>query len=279
MQTVLQPGPIRESRMDLVACQGREIEVTLADGIALEEAVARALAPLEAHSAWLELVDASVTALSYVLPAEAPDDAHVAWYSDPERFERGEIKALGMIVGVHNGVSFLHGHGTWAPEGGAVAMGHILAPQTVLAAPAKARGIALFGAEFSRRHDAETNFELFHVDHKAHTDGGYAALRLLPNQDLQTGLDAACAALGWSSARVHGIGSVNMPRFDDGRALPSRPTEFLVRDAMAGAAGEAGPDVVIVGKENTGILTGRLSRGENSVLVTAELVLKRSELQ
>jgi len=155
-------------------------------------------------------------------------------------------------------------------------MGHILAPNTVLSAPVAAKGCALFGAQFARRPDAETNFELFHVDQIAATSGSYAALRLLPNQDFQTGLDAACQTLGWPSARVQGLGSINTPRFEDGRQLNSVPTEFLVREALAGRAG-AGPDIAVVGKEDTGIMSGRLSRGDNAVLVTAEIVLKRSE--
>ena len=278
MHTVIHPGPVRDTRMDLAPCSGRTIEVTLAAGMPLEDAVAQALAPLGLDSAWLEITNADVEKLSYVIPAEAPDDAHVAWYSNKHDFAKGRIDHLGMIVGRHGDASFLHGHGTWTPQSGPQTMGHIIAPQTYLAAPVTIGGIGLVGARFDRRSDEETNFDLFHVDQLAPVSGAYAALRLLPNQDFATGLDDACAALGWPAARVHGIGSVNTARFENGQVLNSLPTEFLITDAIAGNGGpntKSGPEVLIVGTDGTKILSGRLSCGGNAVLVTAEVVLCR----
>jgi len=281
MDTVLHPGPVRSSRMDIAPCEGRSIEVTLAADMPLEDAVAEALAPLGLDSAWLEIKNANVKNLSYVIPAFAPDETHVAWYSDKHGFAKGRINHLGMIVGRHGDTSLLHGHGTWTPEGGPTAMGHILATQTQLAEPVKALGIGLLGARFDRRGEQETNFDLFHVDQVGHAGPDYAAVRLLPNQDFATGLDDACAALGWHAARVQGIGSVNTARFEDGQVLDSLPTEFLITDAIAGTAGpnaKSGPEVVIVGTDGTKILSGRLSRGANAVLVTAEVVLSRLDV-
>ena len=299
MRTIVHPGAVRESRMDLVACNGREIEVTLAADCTLEKAVEQALALLNVDSAWLEIACADVSELDYVIPAESPDESHVAWYSDVKGFGEGQIDQLGMIVGRHNGESFLHGHGLWTPADGAQAMGHILAKQTKLAMPVKAKGIGLVGAQFDRRADSETGFELFHVDKKknkdisyatagtdpevqqytsAGADAEFAAVRLLPNQDFAFGIETACRTLGWSSARVHGLGSVNGARFEDGKVLDSLPTEFLVTDAYTGKGAEAkGPEIVIVGVDGETILSGRLSCGENAVLVTAELVLQRAD--
>lgn len=274
MRCVQHPGPVRAARMDLAPCSGHPIEVTLAAGIPLEDAVVQALSALELDSAWLEICEADVEALSYVIPADAPDDTHVAWYSDPRSFDEGRIDRLGMVVGQHEQAPFLHGHGIWASRGKGRTMGHILASQTRLSAPTIARGIGLTGARFNRCADAETNFELFHVEQLDPAGGAYAALRLSPNQDVATGLDAACAALGWPAARVYGIGSVNTPRFEDGRILHSLPTEFLFTDAIVGIGGP-GPEVSIVGIDETKILSGRLARGKNAVLVTVEAVLSR----
>jgi len=285
MRSVVHPGPVRTSRMDLVPCQGRTIEVTLAAGCPLEEAVENALAPLHIDSAWLEISDADVSLFNYVIPAEAADNRHVAWYSDTRGFAKGKIDHLGMIVGVSERVSFLHGHGLWTETGGVQAMGHILAKQTTLASPVTATGIGLVGACFNRRTDPETCFDLFHADPVAHNDShsanqNVAALRLLPNQDLAAGIDAACHALGWVAARVHGLGSINNARFRDGQVLNSLPTEFLITDAIAlGEKNSAvralneGPEIAIVGVDGDTILQGRLSRDDNPVLVTAELVL------
>lgn len=275
MRIVTHPGPVRESRIDLAACGGAQIEVPLAAGCTLDRAVAQALEPLGCDSAYLEVIYARVEALSYVIPAHSPDGRHVAWYSETFRFEGGTIDRLGMIVGQHESEVFLHGHGLWTGPDQLQAMGHILPHETILAAPVRARGIALSGARFDRRYDAETNFDLFKVDQTGEPGPDYAAARLLPNQDFATALDDACATLGWTAARVFGVGSVNTARFEDGRVLDSHATEFVITDAIAGQKGP-GPKIAIVGLDGSTILTGRLARGENAVLVTAEVVLHRT---
>lgn len=274
MRSVVHPGPATKARIDAAPCDGDKIEVTLAAGVPLEDAVAEATQGYD--SAWLELEAAPVSQLDYVIPALAPDDTHVAWYSDVHGFGGpGRIDHLGMIVGKHEGTSFLHGHGLWTPAGGAQAMGHILAPRTVLAEPASARGIGLKGAGFERLPDPETNFELFQVRHGA-GGNGYAAVRLLPNQDFATALDAVCVQLGWEAAQVHGIGSLIGAQFENGDVLDSMASEFLITRAVAGRKGPE-PEIVIVGIDGTKILSGSLTRDENAVLITAELILSQLE--
>ena len=276
MRTVVHPGPVAQPRIDAARSAGREIEVTLAAGMPLEDAVADATEGFA--GAYLELVDAPVAALDYVIPAHAADRAHVAWYSDMHAFGGpGRIDRLGMIVGRHGDASFLHGHGLWTPEGGPQAMGHVLAPRTVLAEPATARGVGLTEAGFARRPDPETNFELFQATGGA-AQGDHAAVRLRPNQDFADALDAACAEFGWTAARVRGLGSLIGARFEDGAVLDSLPSEFLVTDAVVTAVGGGpAPEIAIVGIDGGTILSGRLRRGENAVLITAEVVMSRLE--
>lgn len=271
MRSVVHPGPAEAPRICCAAADGAPIEGVLAAGIPLEDAVAKMCSAWD--SAWLEIEAADVCELAYVIPAHAPDESHVAWYSQTYGFGAGRIDRLGMIVGRHKGASFLHGHGLWTPQGGAQAMGHILAPRTVLAAPVRARGIGLRGAGFDRRPDPETNFDLFEVAGRL-GDGSYAAVRLKPNQDFIIALSAACRSLGWSAAQVHGIGSLIGARFEDGRELESLPTEFLIRTARAKVDGSEA-DIEIVGTDGGAGLSGRLAAGHNAVLITAELVLRR----
>lgn len=272
MRSILHPGPVAERRIDIARSPGRRVEVTLAAGIPLEEAVAKAMVGFS--SGWLEVRNAPVSALDYVIPAPAPDERHVAWYSEVHSYgSPGMVAHLGMIVGRHQGTSFLHGHGLWTPDGGTQAMGHILAPSTVLAEPAIARGIGLVEASFQRLADEETNFECFQVAGGAGS-GDYAAIRLRPNQDFATALHAACAELGWTEARAHGIGSLIGAEFESGDILDSLPTEFLITEARIGA-NEPEPQIVIVGIDGSKILSGRLKRGVNPVLITAEIVLER----
>lgn len=275
MQTVRHPGPPAPNRIDVCESSGRKLSVVLAPGVTLEEAVAQALAEAGVDSAWLEVRDAPVTELEYVIPADSADDQHIAWYSSTYVFERpGHIHQLGMIVGRNGHASFLHGHGTWCQEDGAPALGHILAPQTKLAEPTPARGIALSGARFDRQDDVETNFTLFRPVQTGPADDGFAAVRIAPNEDFTTALGDACKSLGWSSARAYGLGSLFGARFTDGSVLPTQPTEFLLTDAEIGQ-GALPPELVIVGKDGEAIFKGRLSPGENPVLVTAEIVLAK----
>lgn len=273
MRSVVHPGPVAETRIEIAPAQGEEITVVLPAGMPLEDAVAEATKGYD--SAWLEVTNATVDALDYVIPDMAPDDTHVAWYSETYSFGGpGMIDHLGMIVGRHNGTSFLHGHGLWTPANGPQAMGHILAPRTELSAPTPAKGIGLKGAIFDRLPDAETNFELFQVAQTG-AAGDFAAARLRPNQDFAGALDEACTMLGWEAAHVHGLGSLIDAQFENGEALNSFASEFLITHATAGAGAKA-PEIAIVGLDGSRILSGPLRRGENAVLITAELIFSRA---
>lgn len=276
MRRIDHPGPISPARRELVACAGTPIAVTLAAGIPLEEAIATALADQQVDSAWLTLSGAAFETLDYVIPDHAKDADHVAWYSKPHRLRDGLITRLGMIVGHHKGQSFLHGHGLWSDADSGDAFGHILAGSTVLSEPIVAKGIGLNGAGFERMPDPETNFELFSVIEKAPKYAGYAALRLAPNQDLTEALENAVRDLGWTSADVVGLGSLVGAVFESGETLESHATEFLITDAKVGPDAPP-PEILIVGIDGDEILGGRLKRGENAVLVTAELVLRRTD--
>ena len=275
MRTIKHPGPIAAERQQVVACEGRPIAVTLAAGIPMETAVAEALKDQEVDSAWLTLSGAPFESLNYVIPDHAPDDQHVAWYSKTHSLENGLITRLGMIVGQHKGQSFLHGHGLWGDATVEDAFGHILAPNSVLSEPVVAKGIGLIGAQFDRQPDPETNFDLFSVKDLDARDQGYAALRLAPNQDVTIALETAVHNLGWGSAEVVGLGSLIGAVFEDGSVLDSHATEFLITDARVGPDAPT-PEIVIVGIDGSKIMSGRLTRGENAILVTAELVLRRT---
>ena len=277
---VTQPGPIAETRRDIVPANGRPIEVNLRPHIPLADAIAEALDAENCTGAWLEIKSADVARLSYVTPALAPDSEHAAWWSEIYRFNgAGTIHHLGMMVGRDQGACFLHGHGRWSPATGGIAMGHILAQQTVLSRPAVAHGIGLRKAYFDRRPDPETNFNLFQPtgDALAASDAPYALLRLAPNQEFSSALDLVCAELGWQSAKIFGQGSLIGAHFDDGSTLDSLATEFLILNAEARADGSlaSGPEIAIVGIDPDDLRHGILQRGKNPILITAELLLQR----
>nr|WP_321444152.1 hypothetical protein [uncultured Cohaesibacter sp.] len=285
-RSVTHPGPKAAERLPFSRSRGRAVTLALRGDQDLQSAIAEALAGVGLYSGWLELEAAPVDALAYVIPDKAPNDQTVAWYSQTHRLQApGLIHHLGLVVGQADGALFLHGHGSWghgswSETDGAVRFGHVLFAETMLAQDVIAHGFLLDDACFERLPDAESNFSLFQTKSlsQPEPDGAdFALLRMLPNEDLAMGLDMVCARLGWQQARVFGLGSLVGAEFDDGRLLDSFATEFVIRDALAhGEAGcLRGPEIVIVGEAGGAGLRGRVTRGANPVLVTAEILLQR----
>ena len=97
----------------------------------------------------------------FVMPAASPDAHHAAWFSDTCAPEGPvEIKRACAIVGQRKGKPFVHCHGIWETTEG-TRMGHMLAPDTVVAVSMEVTGIGLRGATFKALPDPETNFTLF----------------------------------------------------------------------------------------------------------------------
>ena len=104
------------------------------------------------------------------------------------------------------------------------------------------------------------------------------ALRIAPNEDLCSALEAACRQHGISSARVRGgVGSTVGAVFDDGRRVEPFVTELLVRRGRVRPGADGQPvaeiDVSLVDHLG-GMVDGRLERGANPVRVTFEGVLE-----
>jgi hypothetical protein len=101
---------------------------------------------------------------------------------------------------------------------------------------------------------------------------------LRPNQDFAGALEAFCREQGISHAKLHGgVGSIIGARFADGRMVEPFATEMAVRSGVivSGEDGalEATLDVALVDHLG-GLSVGRLTRGDNPVLMTMELVLE-----
>ena len=151
----------------------------------------------------------------------------------------------------------------------------------MLSEPVAARAWLLDGATFEVVADTETGFTLFKPRPQASSgklDRRALALRIAPNEDVCSALEAVCRQHSIRSASVRGgVGSTVGAAFADGRRVEPWVTELLVRHGRVrpGADGQPVAEIDISLVDHLGGLAdGRLERGANPVLVTFELVLE-----
>jgi predicted DNA-binding protein with PD1-like motif len=283
MREVRQPGPPAAERIQWVEARGRSFSFVVQAGLPLLEAVRQGFAAQGFAGGVASFGRAALGPFAYVMPALSKTPEHAAFYSETYRPQGvTRLSTATMTLGTRDSAPFFHCHALWTEEGGRDNGGHILPEETIVAEPFEAEAFGLDGALFAAESDPETNFKLFGpiaaARRSAETDRRAFALRLRPNQDLATCLEAFCRAHGVSRARIRGgVGSTIGARFIDGRIVEPFATELTVIAGEIAArddgALEASLDIALV--DYTGALgQGRLLRGDNPVLMTMELVLE-----
>lgn len=264
------PGPRAATRLATLPCHAAPLSVSLGAGIPLDRAIVDAVAQAGFGAAYLRLHGAALRRLAYVIPAPAPGDGRAAWYSETYALEPGRLLEAGLHLGWKDGAPFLHCHGRWQGDDGAPRMGHLLAPDSVLAEAALAEGWGLTGARFEVRADAETGFDLFTpVPHGAPQAPANALLcKLGPNEDPHALLAQAGRAL--PEARIEGIGSLIATRFEETRQ-ESYATEVLLQRGRI-SDGTVRLEASSVGFDGVPA-SGTLRPGANRTCITAELLL------
>ena len=283
MRHIDQPGPPAPERIQWVAARGRAFSFTLEAGLPVLEAARRGFAAGGFAGGVLRWTGGALGPFAYVMPALSRTAEHAAFYSDtfrPAGITR--LKLAAMTFGERDGAPFFHCHALWRQADGRAGGGHILPEETVVAEPFAVEAFGIDGAVFAAEPDPETNFKLFGPIASAatgiETTNRAFALRLRPNRDLAGALEAFCRERGIISARLHGgVGSTIGARFADGRIVEPFATELAVSSGVivsgTGSALEAELDIALVDYEG-GIAEGRLTRGDNPVLMTMELVLE-----
>lgn len=278
MRTVVHPGKAAHQRLATVPCKAVAVEIDLEAGLSVGDAVARGLARKGFSSGYISLRGIALAPLHYVIPADAPDESHIAWYSETHRLPAARVQEAGCMVGYRDGAPFLHCHGLWSGNGG-TQMGHLLPSESVVANDCKASGWGLVGAEMVARADDETNFTLFAPEAKAGdvsaSQGRRAVLAVVrPNRDLIGAISEIAEHHGLSRFELHGIGSLVGCRLVSGNELDWHATEVLILEDDAARLQTAAirPQVAAVDREGR-IARGRLVAGENAVSVTFELLL------
>ncbi len=283
MRHIVQPGPPAPERIQWAEARGRAFSFELEAGLPLLEAARRGFAAGGFAGGVLRWTGGALGPFAYVMPALSKTGENAAFYSEtfrPEGITR--LKMAAMTLGQRDGAPFFHCHALWTEADGRAGGGHILPEETVVAEPFAVEAFGIDGAVFAAEPDPETNFKLFGPVPSAatatETTSRAFALRLRPNRDFGGALEAFCREQGIISARLHGgVGSTIGARFADGRVVEPFATELAVRSGAisSGADGalEAELDIALVDYQG-GIAEGRLSRGDNPVLMTMELVLE-----
>lgn len=269
MMRMIHPGPRAPERAVAVRADLRPISGTLPAGRVLMNAVGRLFADAGCRGGVVWLDGATCDPLRFVLPAPSTDGIHAAWYSDIHA-PKGPVKIrhASATVGWKDGAPFLHCHGTWDR-----AMGHLLPLDSVLAADARVTGLGAPDAWFEALPDAETAFTLF-TPQGTGTGTGLLA-RIRPGEDVVTAIETLCYSHKITEARLHGVGSIDHIRFEDGRRMDCHATELRLDEAVV-SGGRAIVPIEVVDISGT-IMRGRLDRGENPVGVTLELVIERTD--
>ena len=283
MRSVQQPGPPAPERIQWVEARGRAFSFTLQAGLPLLEAARRGFAAEGFAGGTLNIRGGTLGPFAYVMPALSKTGEHAAFYSDtfrPEGVTR--LTMATMTLGQRDGAPFFHCHALWREAVGRAGGGHILPEETLVAEPFAVEAFGLDGAAFTAEPDPETHFKLFgpvsSAASNAETTSRAFALRLRPNQDFAGALEAFCRERKIVNAKLHGgVGSIIGARFADGRKVEPFATELLVTSGAiavgGGGALEAELDIALVDYTG-GLAEGRLTRGDNPVLMTMELVLE-----
>ena len=270
---VVHPGPANPERVRLATTRTRPVEVALAAGDDLEAAILRAFVRADCASGWVRMDGLRCEPLRYVVPAEAESAARFAGYSAPVQPEGpGEILRGYMSVGRDSAGGSSHCHGVWRHADGTEALGHLLARECVVAAPARLHATGFLDAGFLRRPDPETGFDLFTVEGDTAAPAEAIVLTLGPNESLPRACRAACARCGIAGAEVVGLGSLNGARFRDGRRMRSAIDEFVIRRGRVGRDGSDLFDIEVVDVDGARF-AGPLDPDDATVSITAELVI------
>lgn len=282
MRRIEQPGPATAERIAFVESHGQRFEMALPAGLPLLEAIRLGFATAGFASGTVRVDGVSLSPFAYVMPALSKTPEHAAFYSDTFRPAGiARIETGVMTFGLRDGAPFFHCHALWTEADGKRSGGHILPDETVLAEAVTLQAVGLNGAAFAAEVDPETHFKLFGpvsaVPQGAERGGRFFALRVRPNIDFSTALEQFCVSQGIARAVIHGgVGSTIGARFTDGLAVENFATEVAITAGeIRVEGGQATSEIDVALVDYTGALaSGRLTRGDNPVLMTFELVLE-----
>lgn len=273
MRGMIHPGPRAAERIQARRARLVPVSGALRAGQTVMQAVTALFADHGCKGGTLSLDGVTCQPMRFVLPALSTDGLHAAWYSQTHAPEgRWTIRNSSASIGQKDGATFLHCHGIWS-AGGPDWMGHLLPLEAVIAEDAQVTGLGSAGTWFEALPDAETAFTLFTPE--GGEDGPALFVRLLPGEDVVAAIETITAAHGIRNAALHAVGSIDHIRFAEGHHMDCLATELRFNGAHL-AEGAAHIPIDVVDIDGT-IAFGTLTRGDNPVGVTLELIIEPKE--
>ena len=208
------------------------------------------------------------------MPGPADDTSHVAYFTAPRAPEGvTRIEQANATFGWADGKPSLHCHAAWVEPDGQRRGGHILPGDSVVAEATEVEAWGFRTVRVATAPDAETNFTLFQPSGVS-TPGTAVFARVKPNEDLVLAVETIAAAHAMRDADVRGsLGSLIGAAFANGTSVADHATEVLVRSGSI-RNGIAELDLLVVDMAGK-VHSGPLTRGENPVCITFDLVLER----
>ncbi len=270
---MIHPGPRAAERVEARHARLRPIKGRLQAGRSVMQAVTALFAEHRCKGGVLSLDGVTCAPMRFVLPALSSDGLHAAWYSNTFAPDgRWTIRNSTASIGQKDGATFLHCHGIWS-SGDETWLGHLLPLDTIIADDVEVAGLGSAGTWFQARPDAETAFTLFTPE--GGEDGPALFVRILPGEDVVTAIENVAAKHGIHDALLHAVGSIDHIRFAEGHRMDCLATELRFDGARLRHGRATIPiDVVDIDGNMT---TGTLTRGDNPVGVTLELLIEPKE--
>ena len=270
------PGPQNADRHPHAPCRAAEIEIDLADGQRMLEALGCYADAMSYGSAVLSLAGLRFGPFDYVMPDRAIDDRHAAWYSDTRSSNGAVLEDAVAVLGWRDGIWFAHIHAYWH-ENGQYHLGHLLPDTLVCDGDARISGYGLQGARFVAAPDPETEFTLFRIeqDHLLPHGTPVNALiaTLAPFEDLHEAVDLLGRIASTPTYEVHGLGSLAGAQFLDTDPMTGLISEILIAPTAGRTRSEPLALPVRCVDLDGKLHNGTLAPGRAPTLVTCELLL------
>ena len=274
MRRLVQPGPVQPVRIDSIGGDLTPLRFILRAGLTLTEALTGPLVEAGFQSATLVVKGGALNPFRYVMPGPADDASHVAYFTAPRAPEGvTRIEQANATFGWMDEKPFLHCHAAWMEPDGSRRGGHILPGDSVVCEETCVEAWGFRDIRVATAPDLETNFTLFQPSGTS-APGNAVFARVKPNEDITEALACIAASYGMRDAVVRGsLGSLIGACFTGDSVVHDHATEVLVRHGTV-RDGKAELHVLVVdmaGHVHDGVLT----RGQNPVCITFDLVLER----